>query len=43
VFVGSVDSEACSILFAQGLKKHMALARERCDMSLLKASWPDRM
>lgn len=42
VFVGSVDREACSILFAQGLKKHMVLARERCDMRLLKASWPAR-
>lgn len=44
VFVGSVDREACSILFAQGLKKkHMALARERFDMNLLKATWPDRI
>lgn len=43
MFVGSVDREACSILFAQGLKKHMALARERCDMSLLKATWPARI
>lgn len=42
VFVGSVDREACRILFAQGLKKHMALARERCDMSLLKATRPAR-
>lgn len=43
VFVGSVDREACSILFAQGLKKHVVLARERCDMSLLKATWPARI
>lgn len=42
VFVGSVDREACRILFAQGLKKHMAVARERCDMSLLKATRPAR-
>lgn len=40
VFVGCVDSEACSFLFARGLKKHVALARERCDMSPLKATWP---
>lgn len=43
VFVGSVDREARSILFAQGLKKHMALARELCDMSLLKATWLARI
>lgn len=43
VFVGSVDREACSILFAHGLKKHMGLAREHCDMNLLKASWRARI
>lgn len=43
VFVGSVDREACSILFAQELKKHVVLVRQRCDMSLLKATWPARI
>lgn len=43
VCVGSVDREACSILFAQELKKHVVLARLHCDMSLLKATWPARI